>query len=323
MKYDVIGLGNAIVDVISQADDAFIAELALSKGGMRLIDARQAHDLYSRMASGLESSGGSVANSCAGVASLGGRAAYVGRVAQDQLGEVFAHDITASGVTFLSSAADASGPPTARCLVLVTPDAQRTMNTYLGACVELCPDDIDPAAFADAKITYLEGYLWDQPLAQAAMRKAAQAARGAGRKVALSLSDAFCVDRHRASFYELIDEHIDVLFANEAELLALTECEHFDQAVEAVRGRAEWVAVTRGALGSVVITPARTIHVPASPVAKVVDTTGAGDLYAAGFLFGYTRDGSPEECARLGALAAAEIISHFGARPEVKLSTLL
>ncbi len=323
MKYDVIGIGNAIVDVISPADDAFIQEQGLSKGGMTLIDARRAHELYERMSPGRETSGGSVANTCAGVASLGGKSAYVGRVAQDQLGEVFAHDIKAAGVDFLGAPADASGPPTARCLVLVTPDAQRTMNTYLGACVELGPDDIDTAAIAAAKVTYLEGYLWDPPHAKEAMRKAANAARAAGAKVALSLSDPFCVDRHRASFEQLIDEHVDLLFANEAELLSLTEREDFEEAVEAIRGRADWIAITRGALGSVVITNEATTTVSAAPVAHVVDTTGAGDLYAAGFLFGYTRACSPEECARLGALAAAEIISHYGARPEVALSSLL
>lgn len=323
MKYDVIGIGNAIVDVITQADDAFIQEHGLAKGSMRLIDARQASELYTHMKPGKESSGGSVANTCAGIASFGAKVAYVGRVANDQLGEVFAHDIVASGVDFLRSSADASGPPTARCLVLVTPDAQRTMNTYLGACVELGPDDINPEAFENAQVTYLEGYLWDPPSAKEAMLKAANAARGARRKVALSLSDAFCVDRHRASFQELIDEYVDLLFANEAELLSLTQCETFEAAAQAIVGRAEWVVVTRGALGSTVITANGIKTVPAAPVSRLVDTTGAGDLYAAGFLYGYTRGGSAEDCARLGSLAAAEIISHYGARPEVQLSTLL
>lgn len=323
MKYDVIGIGNAIVDVITQADDAFIQEHALAKGTMRLIDARQASDLYDHMNPGRETSGGSVANTCAGVASFGGKVAYVGRVAQDQLGEVFAHDIVAAGVDFLRSSADPLGPPTARCLVLVTPDAQRTMSTYLGACVELCPDDINPEDFQNAQVTYLEGYLWDPPSAKEAMLKAANAARSAGRKVALSLSDAFCVDRHRASFEQLIDEYVDVLFANEAEILSLTQCESFDAAVEAISGRAEWIVITRGALGSVVITSSGIKTIPAATVTRLVDTTGAGDLYAAGFLFGYTRGSSAEECARLGSLAAAEVISHYGARPEVKLATLL
>ncbi len=323
MKYDVIGIGNAIVDVITQSDDDFINSQGLAKGSMTLIDARRAHELYELMKPGRESSGGSVANSCVGVASLGGKAAYVGRVAQDQLGEVFAHDIKAAGVDFLSAPADASGPPTARCLVLVTPDAQRTMNTYLGACVELGPNDINPDDFAQAKVTYLEGYLWDPPHAKEAMRKAAQAARAAGNKVALSLSDAFCVDRHRDSFQELIDEHVDLLFANESELLALTQRENFEDAAEAIRGQADWIAVTRGPLGSAIITPDSTGGVPAVAVEHVLDTTGAGDLYAAGFLFGYTRDCPPEECARLGSIAAAEIISHYGARPEVQLASLL
>jgi len=323
MKYDVIGVGNAIVDVISPTSDAFILEHGLSKGAMTLIDARRAHELYAKMGVARETSGGSVANTCAGIASLGGQAAYVGRVAQDQLGEVFGHDIRAAGVDFLGSPADASGPPTARCLILVTPDAQRTMNTYLGACVELSPEDIKPEDFAQARVTYLEGYLWDPPLAQEAMRKAARAARSAGRKVALTLSDAFCVTRHRDSFEQLIDEHVDLLFANESELLALTQTAHFEDAITRIRGRAEWVAVTRGALGSVVLSSDARADVPAAPVARIVDTTGAGDLYAAGFLFGYTRGCSPEECARLGALAAAEVISHYGARPEIRLGSLL
>lgn len=323
MKYDVIGIGNAIVDVIAPADDPFIHTHGLAKGAMTLIDARRARDLYSKMGVGKETSGGSVANTCAGIASLGGKAAYVGRVAQDQLGEVFAHDIRAAGVDFLSSPADAGGPPTARCLIVVTPDAQRTMNTYLGACVELSPEDINPNDFAQAHVTYLEGYLWDPPLAQEAMRKAARAAHSAGRKVALTLSDAFCVSRHRESFEQLIDESVDLLFANESELLALTRTDDFDAAVASIRGRAHWVAITRSALGSVVVTNDARVDVPAAPVPKVVDTTGAGDLYAAGFLFGYTRGCAPEECARLGALAAGEVIGHYGARPDIPLASLL
>lgn len=323
MKYDVIGLGNAIVDVLSPCEDTFLQENGLAKGGMALIDARQATELYGRMGSGREVSGGSVANSCAGLASLGGKAAYIGRVAPDQLGEVFAHDIRSAGVDFVSEPGEASGPPTARCLVLVTPDAQRTMNTYLGASVELRPSDVDEATIADSQVVYLEGYLWDPPQAKDAMRKAAEAARVAGRKVALSLSDAFCVDRHRASFNELIDEYVDLLFCNEAELLSLTQVEHFEQAADAIAGRAEVVAITRGALGSLVLSVGKRYVVPAAPVQKVVDTTGAGDLYAAGFLFGYTRGRAPDECARIGSIAAAEVISHFGARPEVQLSTLI
>jgi sugar/nucleoside kinase (ribokinase family) len=264
-----------------------------------------------------------VANSCAGVASLGGKAAYVGRVAADQLGEVFMHDIKAAGVTFAAQPGPTSGPPTARCLILVTPDAQRTMSTYLGACVELGPEDIDPEDFKSAKITYLEGYLWDPPRAKEAMLKAAQAAKEAGQKVALTLSDSFCVERHRDSFNSLIESRVDILFANEAELKSLTQKDSFDEATDSIAGRAELVVATRSERGSVVITKDERTAVPAASVQKIVDTTGAGDLFAAGFLFGLARGQDPVECARLGALAAAEVISHFGARPEVPLVSLL
>lgn len=323
MKYDVIGLGNAIVDVLSQADDAFLSSEGLTKGSMALIDASRATQLYDKMGPGREVSGGSVANSCAGIASLGGKAAYVGRVASDQLGDVFAHDIKAAGVDFCAQPSGHTEPPTARCLILVTPDAQRTMSTFLGACVELTPDDIDPAVFADAKVTYLEGYLWDPPLAKEAMLKAANAAKNAGRKVALTLSDPFCVDRHRDSFSNLIDSHVDILFANEDEIKSLTQKESFEEAASAIRGKAEMVVVTRSEKGSVVITSEGDTIVPAAPVDQIMDTTGAGDLFAAGFLFGYAKGEKPAECARVGALAAAEVISHYGARPEVPLTTLL
>jgi sugar/nucleoside kinase (ribokinase family) len=275
------------------------------------------------MGPGREVSGGSVANSCAGVASLGGKAAYVGRVASDQLGEVFVHDIKAAGVDFRAQPSGHSEPPTARCLILVTPDAQRTMNTFLGACVELTPDDIDPQAFVDAQVTYLEGYLWDPPQAKEAMLKAAQASKAAGRKVALTLSDPFCVDRHRDSFRELIASHIDILFANEAEILSLTQSSSFEEAAAAIRGRAETVVVTRSEKGSVIITKEDDIAVPAAAVAQVIDTTGAGDLFAAGFLFGYAQGKPLAECSRIGAIAAAEVISHYGARPEAPLKSLL
>lgn len=323
MKYDVIGVGNAIVDVLTQAEDSFLDSEGLTKGSMALIDAKRATELYSRMGPGREVSGGSVANSCAGVASLGGSAAYVGRVASDQLGEVFAHDIRASGVAFRAQPSGHADPPTARCLILVTPDAQRTMSTFLGACVELGPEDIDPQDFADAKVTYLEGYLWDPPLAKEAMLKAAQAAKHAGRKVALTLSDPFCVDRHRESFRDLIASHVDILFSNEKELQSLTQATSFEEAAEAIRGKAEIVVTTRSEKGSVVITRDGNVAVPATPVSHVVDTTGAGDLFAAGFLFGYARGEAAAECARLGAIAAAEVISHYGARPEVPLMSLL
>ncbi len=320
--FDVVGIGNAIVDVISHADDALLATLGMPKGGMTLVDEARAHVLYEKMGPAVEVSGGSVANSMAGIASLGGRAAYIGKVRDDQLGEVFAHDIRAANVTFRSSAA-LEGAATARCLILVTPDGQRTMNTYLGACVGLGPEDIDEALIAAAQVTYLEGYLWDPPKAKEAMLKAANIAHAAGRKVALSLSDAFCVDRHRAEFKRLIHDHVDVLFANEAELLSLTQRDTFGDGVEAVREAAETVVLTRGPLGAMAVRGEEMASVPAKPVARVVDTTGAGDLFAAGFLFGYTRGRALGDCLTLGATCAAEVISHYGARPEVALSTLI
>ncbi len=323
MKYDVIGIGNAIVDVLSRTEDQFLEAEGLNKGGMALIDAKRAEDLYARLDDGHEVSGGSVANTCVGIASLGGKAAYIGKVGQDPLGETFASDIKAAGVSFHAPELDDSLPPSARCLVLVTPDAQRTMNTYLGACVELGPSDIDEQAIADSAVTYLEGYLWDPPKAKDAMLLAAQVAQKAGRKVALSLSDSFCVERHRDSFNDLIDAHVDILFANADEALALTQTENLESALAALRGRVELAVITCGAEGAHVLSGTEVVHVNAAPVAQLVDTTGAGDLFAAGFLYGYCNDKSPRKCAELGSIAAAEVISHYGARPEVKLSTLL
>jgi sugar/nucleoside kinase (ribokinase family) len=318
-KLDVVGIGNAIVDVISQADDAFIATHAMDKGAMMLIDETRAESIYEAMGPGIEASGGSAGNTVAGIASLGGKAGYIGKVSDDLLGKVFRHDITAIGVHFPTPAAT-SGPATARCLILVTPDAQRTMNTFLGACIGLGPADVDPDFVASAQVTYLEGYLYDPPHAQEAFRKAAEIAHGAGRKVSLSLSDAFCVKRHRQAFRDLVEGHVDLLFANEAELTTLFETDDFDAAVAHIRRLTGLAAVTRGAKGSVVVTPGQVIEVPAAPVARVVDTTGAGDLYAAGFLYGVTRNLPLAECGRIGSLAAAEIISHYGARPETPLA---
>jgi sugar/nucleoside kinase (ribokinase family) len=316
---DVIGIGNAIVDVLSHADDDFLAANGIEKGAMTLIDASQAEALYGRMGPGLEISGGSAANTMAGVASLGGNAAYIGKVRADQLGAVFAHDIRAAGVRF-STAPTTTGAPTARCLILVTPDAQRSMSTFLGACVELGPEDIVEADIASAQVTYLEGYLWDPPRAKEAFRKAAAIAGGAGRKVALSLSDAFCVHRHRDEFLELVAGPVDILFANEQEILALLGSPSFDEAVRTLRGGKTLAVLTRGAAGAVVVAADGIHAVPAAPVTAVVDTTGAGDLFAAGFLYGYTHGRSFGDCARLGAIAAAEIISHVGARPQVSLA---
>jgi sugar/nucleoside kinase (ribokinase family) len=274
------------------------------------------------MGPAIEASGGSAANTAAGLASLGGKPAYVGRVRADQLGEIFRHDLRAAGVRYDLPAADA-GPATARCLILVTPDAQRTMNTYLGACVHLGPEDIDEALIGRSQITYLEGYLWDRPHAKEAFLKAARAASAAGRRVALSLSDSFCVDRHRESFLELVSHHVDILFANEAEIIALCQAGSFEEAVREVRGRTSVMALTRGSRGSVLIGNGEVVEVPAAPVSEVIDTTGAGDLYAAGVLYALTRGLSLGECGRHGSLAAAEVIGHYGARPEVSLAQLV
>jgi sugar/nucleoside kinase (ribokinase family) len=318
---DVVGIGNAIVDVLAQADDSFIAAEKLAKGTMALIDEDRARSLYERMGSGIEASGGSAANTIAGIASLGGKAAYIGKVADDLLGKVFAHDLRATGVRY-ETAPLQGGPATARCLIFVTPDAQRTMNTFLGASVEFQAGDIDRTLVEAAQVTYLEGYLFDRPLAKAAFREAGAVAHKAGRKVSLTLSDPFCVDRHRADFRDLIRGHVDILFANEAEICSLYETKDFAQAADAVRGEAEIAVLTRSEKGATVITAKDRVSVPASAVARVVDTTGAGDLFASGFLYGYTRGGDLAHCAKLGALCAAEIISHFGARPEVKLKDL-
>jgi sugar/nucleoside kinase (ribokinase family) len=319
---DIVGIGNAIVDVIAHAEDEFLAREGLVKGTMTLIDADRADALYRMMGPAIEASGGSAGNTMAGIASLGGTGAYIGKVRDDFLGQVYRHDITAAGVRFETPAATA-GPGTARCLILVTPDGQRTMNTYLGACVELGLSDIDPDVIAAAGITYLEGYLFDPPQAQEAFRKTAAIAHTAGRRVALSLSDPFCVGRHRAAFRELVDGHIDILFANEAEICSLYETEDFGAAASAVRGHVAIAALTRSAAGSVILAGGAEYRIAAAPVARVVDTTGAGDLYAAGFLYGLTRALPLPICGEIGSLCAAEIISHFGGRPEVKLSELV
>jgi sugar/nucleoside kinase (ribokinase family) len=321
-RQDVVGIGNAIVDVIAHAEDGFLAAEAMAKGAMTLIEADRAEGLYARMGPAVEMSGGSAANSRAGIASLGGRAGFIGKVKDDQLGAIFSHDIRAAGVSFQTPPAQA-GPPTARCLIFVTPDAQRTMNTYLGACVELGPEDVDEALIASARVAYLEGYLWDKPRAKEAFRKAARLAHEAGGKVALTLSDPFCVERHRAEFQELVKGPVDILFANEAEIRALWQVADFEAALSATRGLVEIAALTRSEKGSVVLSGNGAERVPAEPVARVLDTTGAGDLYAAGFLFGLTAGRPPAQCARIGAIAAAEVISHVGARPERPLKALV
>jgi len=319
---DVIGIGNAIVDVIAHASEKDLTDLELTKGAMTLIDAARAEFLYERMGAAVEISGGSAANTMVGCAQLGGAAAYIGKVRNDQFGGIFLHDISAAGVEFPTAPA-ITGEPTARCLVFVTPDAQRTMETYLGASVGLGPDDIDAHGIRRAKITYLEGYLWDAPPAKKAFVLASEIAHAAGKKVALTLSDAFCVDRHRQSFQELIAAHVDILFANEAEIISLYQTTNFDQALAQVKNHCEMVALTRSEKGAVILSRDDTHTIKAAPVAQVLDTTGAGDLFAAGFLFGVTRGHSPAICGRIGSICAAEIISHFGARPEKSLDQLV
>jgi sugar/nucleoside kinase (ribokinase family) len=321
-QLDVVGVGNAIVDVIAQTDEALIDRLTLSKGTMTLIDADEADRLYGEMDAGMETSGGSAANTLAGIASLGGAGAYIGKVRDDQLGGVFSHDIQAAGVDYRSRPAT-EGESTARCLIFVTPDADRTMQTFLGVSVMLGPDDIDPEAIGDAQITYLEGYLFDRDAAKEAFVKAAELAHAAGRKVALSLSDPFCVDRHRASFQHLVEGHVDILFANHDEITSLYETDSFDDAVGRLVGKVDLAAVTRGAEGSVIVTADQVIEIPAEPVTNIVDTTGAGDLYAAGVLFGLTQGYELEIAGRIGSICAAEVISHYGARPETSLSALV
>ena len=321
-RLDVLSIGNAIVDVIANATDAFLDAEGLTKGSMRLIDAAEAERLYSHMGPAREISGGCAGNTAAGIAALGGRAGFVGQVAPDQLGGFYRHDLTAAGVEFTTPAADV-GVPTARSMILVTPDGQRTMNTFLGAALHLPASALDEEQIRGSAAIYLEGYLWDPETPRVAMVRAIDVARDAGRKVAFSLSDTFCVDRHRDGFLELIDGgKIDLLFANEAEIQALSGIPHLDTAIESVRGKVETLIVTRGEHGAVGTRGEQRAQVAAEPVAEVVDTTGAGDLFAAGFLAGYTRGLRLDECLKLGAIAAGEIISHYGARPEADLRQL-
>ena len=321
VSYDVAAIGNAIVDVIAPADDAFLVDNALAKGAMTLIDAARAGELYARMAAGIETSGGSAGNTVAGVASLGGRAAYVGKVANDQLGEVFIHDTRSLGVHFQTPQLN-SGAATGRCLINVTPDGERTMCTFLGASTELTAADVDAAVIEGAAIVYLEGYLFDPPEARRAFAKAAGLARASGRTLAITLSDAFVVERHRAALLAFIAAEVDLVFANEVELTSLFETADFDAATRAIRGIARIAAVTRSEKGSVVVTADACEAVEAFPVDRLVDTTGAGDQYAAGFMLGLARGRPLADCARLGGLAAAEVISHYGPRPQVSLAEL-
>jgi sugar/nucleoside kinase (ribokinase family) len=318
---DVVGIGNALVDVLTHEDDAFLDEHGLVKGSMTLVDADRAEALYSAMGAGIEVSGGSAANTISGIASFGGHAAYIGRVFDDQLGAVFAHDMRSTGVVFRSPPAT-EGPPTGRCLIVVTPDAQRTMNTCLGSSEFLGPEHVDAALIAAAQVTFLEGYLFDRPEAKEAYWKASRVAHDAGRRVSLTLSDTFCVERHRAEWRDLVADQVDILFANEEEALALYEVDSFEESLAAARADVEVAIITRGPGGSVVARGDEVVVVDAHPV-EVVDTTGAGDLYAAGFLYGFTRERSMEACGRLGSVAASAVLGHTGARPGLSLAQLV
>ena len=320
--FDVVGIGNALVDVIAHAPDDFIDGHDLIKGSMTLVDTDRALFLYEALGGAIEMSGGSAANTMTGVASLGGRAAYIGKIHNDDLGLVFGHDLRAVGVQFRPGA-PADGTPTGRCIIVVTPDAQRTMNTYLGVSSLLCTTDIDESAVASGAVLYMEGYLFDRDDAKAAFRHAASVAHAHGRLVSLTLSDSFCVDRHRDDFRALVCDQVDILFGNSDELLALYQVDTLEQAITLARDECALTVVTTGPEGCIVITADDVLEIPAVAVDRVLDTTGAGDLFAAGFLFGFTQQMSYEQCAHVGSVAAAEVISHVGPRPLVELHTLL
>lgn len=318
--YHVTGIGNAIVDILAQVPESFLTKHNLVKGSMALIDQQMAEALYETIPQAVEASGGSAANTIAGISSLGGKTAYIGKVKNDQLGGIFAHDIRSLGVHFDTDYAEA-GASTARCFVVITPDAQRTMSTYLGVAGNITNDDMDAEVIASSRLIYIEGYLWDEPTTIKAIKHAISISKKHHRQVAFSLSDSFCVDRHRDEFLELIASDIDILFANESEIIALFECP-FDEAVKQLQQLGKLAALTRGASGSLIVTANETYKIAPIPT-KVVDTTGAGDLYAAGFLYGYTQNLPLPECGRLGSVAAAEIISHIGARPQQTLKELV
>ncbi len=321
-KYDVLAIGNAIVDIIAKADDAFLAEQDIAKGGMTLIDMARAEQLYSDMGPAIETSGGSAGNTAAGIASFGGKVGYIGKVADDHLGKIFRHDITAIGVDY-DTPSLMSGETTARSMILVTPDGERSMNTYLGACGKLSSKDIDADMVAQSKITYFEGYLWDPEEAKDAIREAARIAHENDRLVAMTLSDAFCVDRYRDEFLELMRSGtVDICFANEGELKSLYQTSDLKTGMNAIREDCNLSAITMGAEGSMIVTREKTGQIDAQPIDELVDTTGAGDLYAAGFLFGLTNGRELGECAILGGIAAAEVIQHIGPRPQVSLKEL-
>jgi len=321
-QFDLLGIGNALLDVVAQTDEEFLDTYGLDKGGMTLVDSQRVSQIYAHMGPAVESSGGSCANTMAGFASLGGAGAYIGRVHDDVFGTVFQHDMAAIGVTFRTPATR-GGEPTGRCLVLVTPDAQRTMCTYLGTATALNADDIDPDLVQSAAVTYLEGYLFDPPEAKKAFVRAAELAHAAGRKVAITLSDSFCVDRHRDEFRALVKAHIDILFANEDEICSLYQVNRFDDAMQAVRGHCEIACLTRSEKGSVILSGDAVHVINAEPASRILDTTGAGDQFAAGFLYGYAKGRDLATCGVIGGIAAAEIIAHYGARPETDLGELM
>ena len=321
-KFDVLGIGNAIVDILVNVEDDFLTAHEIPRGSMQLVDEETSDRLYAQLGAAVECSGGSAANTIAGLASLGSRTAYMGKIKDDQMGHVFAHDINSLGITFITEK-DVSGVSTARCLVMVSPDAERTMCTYLGACVNLTEKDIDPEIVAAAAITYMEGYLWDPEHAKAAFRKAMTLAHAAGRKTSLSLSDSFCVGRHKQEFLHLAEHEIDILFANEEELLMLYDTRNIEEAIKAVQEHCEVAAITRGAKGCTIVSADKVIDVNGHPVSNLVDTTGAGDLFAAGFLHGYNQNLDLGTCGHMGNLVASEVISHMGARPDVNLQQYL
>ncbi|MEB3258800.1 MAG: adenosine kinase [Cyanobacteriota bacterium] len=321
-SFDVVGIGNAIVDVLVKTEEGFLDAHGLTKGTMALVNEAQAEQLYASLGPGLETSGGSAANTLAGLAQLGGQAAFIGRVRNDQLGAIFAHDIRSVGAHYDTPASE-SGPSTARCLILVTPDAQRTMCTYLGASVNLHPHDLNLDLVRQAKVLYLEGYLWDSDEAKQAFIAAAEVMRESGGEVALSLSDAFCVDRHRESFQELVDGHVDILFANEMEITSLYKANTFEEAVAQVRGRCKVAALTRSEAGSLILSGDQTLPISPFHLGPLLDTTGAGDLYAAGFLYGYTRGEGLERSGRLGSLCAGQVVTQLGPRPQRSLKELV
>lgn len=319
-EYDVLCIGNAIVDIIARCDDAFLREHDIIKGAMNLIDAERAELLYSHMGPAIEASGGSAGNTAAGIASFGGKAAYFGKVANDHLGQIYTHDIRAQGVAFDTPSLEGA-QPTARSMIFVTPDGERSMNTYLGACVELGPEDVEGEKAKAAKVTYFEGYLWDPPRAKEAIRNAAQIAHEAGREVAMTLSDPFCVDRYREEFLELMRSGtVDIVFANEHELISLYQTSSFETALEAIKQDCKLAAITRSEKGSVIVSREENVTVKAQAVDEIVDSTGAGDLYAAGFLYGYTHGRNLADCGRLGSLAAALSIRQVGPRPRQNLA---